>query len=140
MSTWVSYSENFEFLQHQEYVFVLPKSKVNELEIVKQNLKLVQAGTTLASTKHDKLIPEHGSAMSIFLNPENFNSAELELQQALQYLRRETFEWADRPKGFQLMTYEGVPLGWINSLGNRFNNLYPIDWRIRNALPQLPKD
>ena len=139
LSTWITNTQNFEFFQHQDYIFIFPESKSNEIEIVKQNLKLVQAGTTLASTKHDKAIPEHGSAMSIFLNQQNFDSVEFDLHQAVQFLRRETFEWIDRPKGFQLVKYNGVPLGWINSLGNRFNNLYPIDWRIRTS-NQLPKD
>jgi 16S rRNA C967 or C1407 C5-methylase (RsmB/RsmF family)/NOL1/NOP2/fmu family ribosome biogenesis protein len=132
VSSWITHPEAFEFFQHQDYVFIFPQGKINDLEFVKQNLKFVQAGTTLAATKHDKIIPEHGSAMSIYLNPENFDSIELDLKQSIQYLRRETFEWIDQPKGFQLMKYEGIPLGWINSLGNRFNNLYPIDWRIRS--------
>ncbi|HEY0771117.1 MAG TPA: rRNA methyltransferase [Sphingobacteriaceae bacterium] len=133
LTRWITSADTFEFFQHQDFVFIFPKAKIQELEIVKQNLRLVQAGTTLASTKHDKLIPEHGAAMSVFLNQSTFESAELEIQQAIQYLRRETFEWTDQPRGFQLMKYQGVPLGWINSLGNRFNNLYPIDWRIRST-------
>lgn len=132
LTEWVDNVESFEFFQHQDYAFIFRGEKVNELEFVKQNLRLVQAGTTLAAAKHDKLIPEHGSAMSIFLNNERFMSAELELSQAIQYLRRETFEWTDQPKGFQLVTYQGVALGWMNSLGNRFNNLYPMEWRIRS--------
>jgi 16S rRNA C967 or C1407 C5-methylase (RsmB/RsmF family)/NOL1/NOP2/fmu family ribosome biogenesis protein len=136
---WIIQPNAFEFFQHQDYVFIFPAAKANELEIVKQNLRLVQAGTTLASTKHEKLIPEHGSAVSIYLNEENFPLVELDYQQAIQLLRRETFEWIDQPKGFQLVKYDGVPLGWINSLGNRFNNLYPIDWRIRTS-NQFPKD
>ncbi|MBM3453438.1 MAG: hypothetical protein FJX84_09915, partial [Bacteroidetes bacterium] len=27
--------------------------------------------------------------------------------------------------------YKGQGLGWINHLGNRFNNLYTKEWRIR---------
>lgn len=135
LSNWITTPEKFEFFQHQDYLFIFPQGKINELEIIKQNLKFVQAGTTLAASKHDKIIPEHASAMSIYLNHDNFDSTELELHQAIQYLRRETFEWIDQPKGFQLVKYQGVPLGWINSLGNRFNNLYPIEWRIRNAFP-----
>jgi 16S rRNA C967 or C1407 C5-methylase (RsmB/RsmF family)/NOL1/NOP2/fmu family ribosome biogenesis protein len=139
VSNWVTSPDKFEFFQHLDYIFIFPQGKTNQLELVKNNLKFVQAGTTLAASKHDKIIPEHGSAMSIFLNQANFESVELELQQAIQYLRRETFEWIDQPKGFQLIKYQDIPLGWINSLGNRFNNLYPIDWRIRSA-HQLPRD
>jgi 16S rRNA C967 or C1407 C5-methylase (RsmB/RsmF family)/NOL1/NOP2/fmu family ribosome biogenesis protein len=131
VSSWIKDSEQFEFFQHQDYVLIFPKDHVDSLEIVKQNLRLVQAGTTIASTKHDKIIPEHGSALSVYLNDSEINSMELTFEQAIQYLRRETFGWIDQPRGFQLMKFQGVPLGWINSLGNRFNNLYPMDWRIR---------
>ena len=34
-------------------------------------------------------------------------------------------------QGFQLMTFQNESLGWIKHLGNRFNNLYPKEWRIR---------
>jgi NOL1/NOP2/fmu family ribosome biogenesis protein len=30
-----------------------------------------------------------------------------------------------------MVTYEGLPLGWIKNIGNRINNYYPKDWRIR---------
>ncbi len=134
LTSWISRAETFDFFQHQEYVFIFPKAKNEILELVKQNLRLGQAGTTLASLKHDKVVPEHASAMSIHINKENFDTAELSFDEAIQYLRRETFSWTDKERGFQLVTFEGVPLGWINSLGNRFNNLYPIDWRIRTNL------
>jgi NOL1/NOP2/fmu family ribosome biogenesis protein len=35
------------------------------------------------------------------------------------------------PLGLVLMTYEGVPLGFAKNVGNRLNNLYPNEWRIR---------
>lgn len=138
LAPWLNHPHYFKFFQHQDYVFVFPEAKVESLEVIKENLKFVQAGTTLASTKYDKIIPEHGSAMSVYFNPQNFLSVEVDLQQAIRYLRRETFEWFDKAKGFQLIKYNGVPIGWINSLGNRFNNLYPIDWRIRSQNPDGP--
>lgn len=30
-----------------------------------------------------------------------------------------------------MLTYRGVALGWAKNLGNRCNNLYPSEWRIR---------
>ena len=30
-----------------------------------------------------------------------------------------------------LMTYGGISLGWCKNLGNRLNNYYPKEWRIR---------
>ena len=38
---------------------------------------------------------------------------------------------ADVPRGYVLATFEGLPLGWLNNLGSRANNLYPAEWRLR---------
>ena len=34
-------------------------------------------------------------------------------------------------RGIVLVTYNGVPLGFVKNLGNRANNMYPQEWRIR---------
>ncbi|MFM9837960.1 MAG: methyltransferase RsmF C-terminal domain-like protein [Cyclobacteriaceae bacterium] len=69
--------------------------------------------------------------MSIELNTKNFTSIELDLPQALAYLRKEAIMIGEGQKGFTLVTYQGHPLGWVNLLGNRVNNLYPVGWRVR---------
>jgi NOL1/NOP2/fmu family ribosome biogenesis protein len=51
---------------------------------------------------------------------------------ALRYLRRQDISLPDKPLGFALMTFEGLGLGWAKNLGNRVNNYYPTEWRIRN--------
>ena len=38
---------------------------------------------------------------------------------------------ADTPKGYVLISYQGHPLGFAKNIGNRANNLYPTEWRIR---------
>lgn len=45
----------------------------------------------------------------------------------------------DSRRGIRLVTCDNVPLGWCNHLGNRINNLYPPEWRIRSGyLPDNP--
>jgi 16S rRNA C967 or C1407 C5-methylase (RsmB/RsmF family)/NOL1/NOP2/fmu family ribosome biogenesis protein len=130
---WLKHPDRNSFFQHNEFIYFLPEQKINEISFLLQHLKLVQLGTTMATMKHDKLIPEHASAVSTELNTDGFDKFPLTIDEALQYLRRETFQVNDLPKGFQLVTIDDIPLGWINSLGNRFNNLYPVEWRIRMA-------
>ena len=39
--------------------------------------------------------------------------------------------------GFVLLTYKDAPLGFVKNIGNRANNLYPQEWRIRSGyLPE----
>ena len=82
--------------------------------------------------KGKKQIPQHILAM----NPDTaaqFPQCELSREQALQYLRREAITLsADQPRGYVIVCYEGHPLGFVNNLGTRANNMYPQEWRIRH--------
>lgn len=82
--------------------------------------------------KGRKQIPQHILAM----NPDTaaqFPQCELTREQALQYLRREAITLpADQPRGYVIVCYEGHPLGFVNNLGTRANNMYPQEWRIRH--------
>ena len=65
------------------------------------------------------------------LQKEAFPTIALTREQALSYLRTEALMLGGVPLGLVLMTYEGVPLGFAKNVGNRLNNLYPNEWRIR---------
>lgn len=65
---------------------------------------------------------------------EDYPKAELTYQQALQYLRHEALVLPeDTPKGIITVTFRGLPLGQMKNLGNRANNLYPKEWRIKST-------
>ena len=55
---------------------------------------------------------------------------ELNYNEALQYLRREAIR-VPAPRGMVLLCYNGYVLGPGKCVGNRINNLYPEQWRIR---------
>lgn len=40
---------------------------------------------------------------------------------------------ADCPRGYVVVAYRNHPLGFVKNLGNRANNLYPKEWRIRSG-------
>jgi NOL1/NOP2/fmu family ribosome biogenesis protein len=57
---------------------------------------------------------------------------ELTYSQALSYLRREAVR-VPAPRGMVLLCYKGYVLGPGKCVGNRINNLYPEQWRIRTT-------
>ena len=59
----------------------------------------------------------------------DFNTTEIDYQAALKLLRKED-PGHTLPRGFHLLSYKKVPLGWIKSIGNRNNNLYPSNFRL----------
>lgn len=57
---------------------------------------------------------------------------ELDYNQALAYLRCEALR-VEAPRGMVLLSYRGLILGPGKCVGNRINNLYPKEWRIRTT-------
>ena len=133
LSHWVKASEDFIFIQRDTLLQFFPARHIHALEHLAKELRLLSAGTFVATMKHDKLIPEHAMALSQNLNRDNFACLSMSLEQALAYLRKETIDIPLPEKGFALVRYEELPLGWVNVLQNRINNLYPSEWRIRMA-------
>lgn len=92
---------------------------------------------TPAIIKGKSLIPTQQLAMMTGAGAPSpiFPQAEIDTTLALHYLKGEAISLSDAPKGHILLTRDGLPLGFVNNLGNRANNLYPDSWRIISQLP-----
>ena len=67
------------------------------------------------------------------------DSVELDYPTAISYLRGEAIHLsAGVPRGIIEVTFMGHPLGQVKNIGNRANNLYPKEWRIKST--HTPKD
>lgn len=130
LKTWIK-DETIEFISYDDLIIALPKEHEREIEFISKNLRVIQKGTAVATVKHDKLIPEHSLALSNEINITNFPTLELTSELALAYLRKDALTLDSEKKGFVLLTHQNAPMGWVNHLGNRTNNLYPAAWRIR---------
>lgn len=98
-------------------------------------LKIVHAGIPLGTVKGKDIIPCQSLALSTVLHREAFPCIDLDCDTAIAYLRREAITLpSSTPRGIVLLTYSGLPLGFAKNLGNRANNLYPQEWRIRSSL------
>ena len=99
-------------------------------EKIAQALSLRYFGVELGKKQKKEWIPSHEWALSI-LPKEGFLTYALDQEQALEFLRKNEQSFEDLPKGWILFTYQNLPLGWGKNLGNRMNNYYPKEWRIR---------
>jgi 16S rRNA C967 or C1407 C5-methylase (RsmB/RsmF family) len=124
-------NNNVSLIQRNDLVQLLPASHVELIHLLSLRLHVIYAGTFIASVKHNKLVPEHSFALSTELNKDFFPSTSLSEKEALQYLKKETLSINTEHRGFSLATYNGIPIGWMNLLQGRINNLYPQEWRIR---------
>jgi 16S rRNA C967 or C1407 C5-methylase (RsmB/RsmF family)/NOL1/NOP2/fmu family ribosome biogenesis protein len=129
---WLSEGEHFTIMETNETFLAFPTAHLNIYQQAKRSLKVIHAGIELAISKGKNLQPSQSLAMSNNLNKDSFPTVEVDEQQAIAYLRTEALQLpADTPKGYVLITYQGHPLGFAKNIGNRANNLYPAEWRIR---------
>jgi len=79
----------------------------------------------------NELIPHHELAISTVANAD-IAYYEVDLETALQYLRKHDIKIETGTRGWALLKYQQLPLGWVKILPNRVNNYYPKEWRILN--------
>lgn len=127
---FLSHPDRFEFFIHNSQVLAFRKTIAESIQRIAQKLNVVQAGITVADM--DKgFKPAHPLALSTELNRSAFLETKLLKEDALRFLAKEDVKISGGEKGISLVTFEDHALGWLNLLGNRANNLYPKEWRIR---------
>lgn len=131
---WIQHAGNFSFRMEDTLAIAIPADYAGFYDELKESLRILHTGITLAELKGKDWMPSHTLAMSTVLCKDAFPQTDLTLAQALSYLRREAIILdSSVPKGYVLVTYRHVPLGFVKNLGNRANNLYPQEWRIRSG-------
>ena len=81
--------------------------------------------------KGKDFVPDPDWALSISFDRSRYPETPVDKQTALHYLHRDTIVLEDAPLGYNVLTYRGVPLGFVKNLGRRCNNLHPQSRRIR---------
>lgn len=134
LASWLRSPDDFSLVRtDEEHVVALRRSFADDAQRVCQTVHALAAGILLVEEKGKKRIPQHALALSTELSDTAFPRAELSLDEALRYLRREALTLPpETPRGYVVVTHQGHPLGFVNNLGARANNLYPQEWRIRN--------
>lgn len=131
LEDWFARENDIGLFKFNDQLNAIPGDTFQVVELLSSVLNVQIAGTPVATVKHTKMVPEHAFALSKFIKADNFIQTELGYDDAIKYLRRDNLQIDTSQKGFSLVKYEDHLIGWINLLGNRVNNLYPSNWRIR---------
>lgn len=134
LKNYLQQPESWDLVQDKNMISAVKKTHLEKVDILKNNLRPMHFGITLAEQKGKDFIPHISLALSKNIELKKINTAEIDKTTALKYLRRESVFLPDAAKGFVLLTYKNIPIGWVKNLGNRSNNLYPNEWRIRMKL------
>lgn len=126
--------EGFAWYQIGDRLFRIHSSHLDTLQHISRVLAVRYAGTEAGRVLRGEVRPAASAALDIHLDPAAFPQIDAAVGDALAFLRRENLPVPENArKGWYLVMYEGLPLGWSKHVGSRMNNYYPSEWRIRKA-------
>jgi len=127
--THLNLPEKFSAFKKNEELYAFPKEHFQDVMLLMDRLYVRKAGLHLGTIKGKDLVPDHELALSLDLNPE-ITRVELSREDAIKYLRCDTLNIQDIPKGWAVVTFDNFPLGWIKGIGTRINNYFPRSLRV----------
>ena len=107
-----------------------------DLNILEKYVYLRRVGLPLGDPANKEWLPSHDIALSVDV-AESIATVKASKEQALKFLKKEDAAFPLTERGWYIVTYNGLGLGWIKSLGNRFNNYLPKHWRIRMDINEM---
>lgn len=137
LSSWLASPEElFLFKTNKGQIRALPMAQKEALTELSNKWPFLFYGLEIGIFKGKDFVPSPSLALSTFISP-GVPTLDLDKAQALSFLRKDPIEGLTTvPKGWILIRYQELGLGWIKSLGNRINNYYPKEWRIRMSIPK----
>lgn len=124
-------TDHFFFIKQKEDILGIPAVLAKGLQLIQANLYIKKAGVKIGCLIRNELIPAHDLALS-GLASEVFPHIDLDHFTALNYLRKREIVLQTPIKGWALIRYDKMNLGFIKVLPGRINNYYPKDLRILN--------
>ncbi|HEX8334866.1 MAG TPA: methyltransferase domain-containing protein [Segetibacter sp.] len=126
---WFEDMNELEFLKQKETIIAYPKKFKEDIAFVQEKLNVRKSGVAAGVIKGKDFIPHHELALSHVVKG-SLPFIDVDYDNAIRYIKRKDLNIELPAKGWMLVKYEGLNLGWIKVLPNRINNYYPPEWRI----------
>lgn len=90
----------------------------------------LRKGVRKGEMKGKDFVPDADWALCLDFDRNEFHCVEVDRLTALHFLHRDSLVIPDSKLGYNVLTYCGVPLGFVKNIGKRCNNLLPQGRRI----------
>jgi len=125
----------FQFEKKHNWIQAIPAIHHETYHLLSHYLRIMSAGILTGEIKGNNFIPSPALALSTCLRIEAFPSVNLTLEDCIRYLQKEALILlSEIPTGFVVVKYRNTPLGFVKNIGNRANNHFPNEWRIRKRM------
>ncbi len=126
---YVTNPDAFEFLMVGDRVHAIPQYLVESFQHLQFHLYLKNAGIFMGSFMKNELIPSHHLALSSALS-QSVQKLEVTKEDAIRFFRKDNLLLETDLRGWTVLTYQQLALGWVKLLPNRLNNYLPSHLRI----------
>jgi 16S rRNA C967 or C1407 C5-methylase (RsmB/RsmF family)/NOL1/NOP2/fmu family ribosome biogenesis protein len=131
LSPWVNPDAALMHYLYKEKIYLMPPAVYAFYLTWHKVLNIRKAGVCAGQWLRNGLQPDHALAMSQLLHA-NVPRVELSKEDSLDYLRKAAIAMPAAPTGWLVPAYQGLVLGWAKNLGNRINNYYPKEHKLRH--------
>ncbi|MDD5184828.1 MAG: rRNA cytosine-C5-methyltransferase [Paludibacter sp.] len=123
--------ERWILLPENNLIKAYDKGRLEDFLLLNKSLNCMHSGILAGEIKGSDFIPSTCMALSKKLNRESVENIDVDYRTAISFLKKEAIQLPETSRGYKLISYKNQPLGWVKNVGNRCNNLYPQEWRIR---------
>lgn len=127
---WLHDPEAFRPVERGHTLFAVGARWHSLVSRLARTVRCIAPGSPVAVHKGGTWMPHPALALNGMLDHGQFNLLDLDSSQALGFLRGEPIP-ATHAAGTALVRYRNLGLGWVHGAGNRWNNRWPPEWRIR---------
>jgi 16S rRNA C967 or C1407 C5-methylase (RsmB/RsmF family)/NOL1/NOP2/fmu family ribosome biogenesis protein len=135
VKAYLNEPDDFYYFNVNDDWLAINRIHKESLDTLQMHLYIKKSGIRVGKLMGNDMVPDHELALSININKASVLRTNLNVEQAIQYLRRENIDLNTTGKGWSLMTFENQPLGWAKLLSNRVNNYFPKELRILATPP-----
>tara|TARA_Y100000589_G_scaffold193072_1_gene182760 strand:- start:368 stop:1702 length:1335 start_codon:yes stop_codon:yes gene_type:complete len=112
-------------------IYSFPDRFETILKAIIWDLNPIKIGCKIGHEIKGNVKYSHELAFSNEIIPNSFQTVEVSLQDAIRFLQKKVLSEVPNIKSWALISYNKHPLGWIKKVGNRINNYFPKEYRIR---------
>ena len=135
LAEWVATPDAMKFARAGDNCYAYYRPVYRDVAALAGGLNIIYSGVCMGQIFGGKLRPDHALALFHDLERARTANSELTREEALDYLRKREFgdaTLARLAEGLNLLTHDGLPVGWTKRIGHRTNTMLPNSFRIVN--------
>jgi 16S rRNA C967 or C1407 C5-methylase (RsmB/RsmF family) len=122
------------FIVFRDHIVALNDAVFELMEQLQNHLNIYSVGTRVCEKNEKLVLPSDHLPFSWLCNTDAFEIKSLEMREAISYLGKNAIPHQSKNKGYVCLQFEGINIGLGKLAGNRINNLYPNEWRLRRSI------